>query len=79
MSFLKLEPQLDITATALHVFLETVGFRMKMVYGVVFDKIMQIIIQVNRKKKLLLVNCKENLPCRCFCQSATKLAVLEVQ
>lgn len=45
-SILKLEPKLDITATALHVFLETVGFRMQAVYGVVFNKIMQIIVQV---------------------------------
>jgi hypothetical protein len=28
-SLLKLEPQLDITATALHTFLETVGFEVE--------------------------------------------------
>lgn len=44
--FLRLEPQLDITATALHVFLETVGFEMEAKYGKMFQKLLTMIIQV---------------------------------
>lgn len=46
VSFLRLEPQLDITATALHVFLETVGFEMDAQYGKAFQKVLNIITQV---------------------------------
>jgi nucleoporin GLE1 len=44
-SLLKLEPQLDITATALHTFLETVGFEVERVYGNAFKKLLRIIIE----------------------------------
>lgn len=43
-SILKLKPQLDITATVLHVFLETVGFEMEQVYGMAFKKLVVIIM-----------------------------------
>ncbi|KAJ3649029.1 hypothetical protein Zmor_020791 [Zophobas morio] len=43
-SILKLDPQLDITATSLHIFLETVGFEMERVYGLAFKKVVRIII-----------------------------------
>lgn len=42
-SILNLEPRLDITATMIHVFLETVGFSMQMVYGKMFQKLMLFI------------------------------------
>lgn len=42
-SLLKLEPQMDITATALHTFLETVGFEMELTYGAAFKKILRFI------------------------------------
>lgn len=42
-SILKLEPQLDVTATALHTFLETVGYEMDTVYGSSFKKLLKII------------------------------------
>ncbi|XP_030745902.1 nucleoporin GLE1 isoform X2 [Sitophilus oryzae] len=45
-SFLKLEPQIDITATALHVFLETAGFEMENRYGTVFHKVLKCILQI---------------------------------
>ncbi|EFA06063.1 mRNA export factor Gle1 [Tribolium castaneum] len=44
-SILKLKPQLDITATVLHVFLETVGFEMELVYGMAFKKLVVIIME----------------------------------
>ncbi|XP_044264351.1 nucleoporin Gle1 [Tribolium madens] len=43
-SILKLKPQLDITATVLHIFLETVGFEMELVYGMAFKKLVVIIM-----------------------------------
>ncbi|KAL1513116.1 hypothetical protein ABEB36_002578 [Hypothenemus hampei] len=43
-SFLRLKPQVDVSATALHVFLETVGFAMERAYGVMFQKLMKIIM-----------------------------------
>lgn len=42
-SILNLEPRLDITATMIHVFLETVGFSMQTVYGKMFQKVMRFI------------------------------------
>lgn len=42
-SILNLEPRLDITATLIHVFLETVGFNMQAVYGKMFQKLMRFI------------------------------------
>lgn len=42
-SVLNLEPRLDITATLIHVFLETVGFSMQAVYGKMFQKLMRFI------------------------------------
>ncbi|XP_050294717.1 mRNA export factor Gle1 [Anthonomus grandis grandis] len=45
-TFLKLEPQLDITATALHVFLESLGLQMDQKYRRMFQKVLSAIIQV---------------------------------
>lgn len=42
-SILNLEPRLDVTATMIHVFLETVGFQMQAVYGKMFQKLMRFI------------------------------------
>lgn len=42
-SILNLEPRLDVTATMIHVFLETVGFCMQAVYGKMFQKLMRFI------------------------------------
>lgn len=42
-SVLNLEPRLDVTATMIHVFLETVGFQMQAVYGKEFQKLMRFI------------------------------------
>lgn len=42
-SILNLDPRLDITATMIHVFLETVGSSMQTVYGKVFQKLMRFI------------------------------------
>lgn len=42
-SILNLEPRLDITATMIHVFLETAGFSMQAVYGKIFQKLMKFI------------------------------------
>ncbi|KAF7279806.1 hypothetical protein GWI33_006729 [Rhynchophorus ferrugineus] len=44
-SFLRLQPQTDITATALHTFLETVGFEMDARYGKIFKKVLRAIIE----------------------------------
>lgn len=52
-SILKLEPRVDITATVLHTFLETVGFEMEAKYGKMFKKVMIITIQQ------FLPKCKE--------------------
>ncbi|RZC41231.1 GLE1 domain containing protein [Asbolus verrucosus] len=43
-SILKLDPQLDITATSLHIFLETVGYEMEAVYGIAFKKLVRIVM-----------------------------------
>ncbi|CAH1164225.1 unnamed protein product [Phaedon cochleariae] len=43
-SLLKLEPQVDITATVLHAFLEMAGFEMDARYGRIFQKLITIII-----------------------------------
>ncbi|CAH0552137.1 unnamed protein product [Brassicogethes aeneus] len=45
VSILKLEPQVDITATMLHVFLESAGFAMEQAYGAHFKKILRVIVQ----------------------------------
>ncbi|KAJ8936667.1 hypothetical protein NQ314_012207 [Rhamnusium bicolor] len=37
-SLLKLEPRVDITATVIHTFLETVAFEMELKYGKIFKK-----------------------------------------
>lgn len=44
-SFLRLQPQIDITATALHTFLETVGFEMDKRYGKMFQKVLRAILE----------------------------------
>ncbi|KAJ8947887.1 hypothetical protein NQ318_010033 [Aromia moschata] len=44
-SLLNLEPRVDITATMLHCFLETVGFEMETKYGRGFVKLNRIIMQ----------------------------------
>ncbi|XP_072379422.1 mRNA export factor Gle1 [Diabrotica undecimpunctata] len=43
-STLKLEPEVDITATLVHTFLETAGFEMEACYGKMFKKLLQIIM-----------------------------------
>ncbi|KAG5896740.1 hypothetical protein JTB14_031722 [Gonioctena quinquepunctata] len=43
-SQLKLEPQVDITATMLHTFLETAGFEMEARYGRAFQKLVMILV-----------------------------------
>lgn len=40
---MKLEPQVDVTATLVHTFLETVGFEMEARYGMLFHKIIEMI------------------------------------
>lgn len=65
-SILKLEPQVDITATMLHTFLETVGFEMEAKYGKMFLKTLQII-----KGKFLQI-CKH----RCTGGAGTRLELL---
>lgn len=52
-SLLRLEPRVDITATVLHTFLETVGFEMEAKYGKMFKKLMIVTIQQ------FLPKCKE--------------------
>lgn len=65
-SILKLEPQVDVTATMLHTFLETVGFEMQARYGKVFLRILQLI---NGK---FLQTCKE----KCTGGAGTRLELL---
>lgn len=45
-AFLNLQPQYDITATMLHIFLETVGFALQKVYGKMFQKLMAFVCTV---------------------------------
>jgi len=66
-SLLNLEPQLDITATALHAFLESAGFEMEMRYGQMFQKLLTFIIQV------FLPKCKE---VNCTGGAVTRLELL---
>ncbi|CAG9862477.1 unnamed protein product [Phyllotreta striolata] len=42
-STLKLEPQIDITATLIHAFLETAGFELETCYGRMFQKLLRIV------------------------------------
>lgn len=65
-SILKLEPQVDITATLLHIFLETIGFEMEVKYGKIFLKVLQII-----RGKFLQI-CKE----KCTGGAGTRLELL---
>ncbi|CAG9764980.1 unnamed protein product [Ceutorhynchus assimilis] len=71
-SLLRLEPQInidqqiDITATALRVFLETVGFEMEARYGKMFQKLLIIIIQA------FLPKCKD----KCTGAAVTRLETL---
>ncbi|XP_066144643.1 mRNA export factor Gle1 [Euwallacea fornicatus] len=69
-SFLKLNPQVDISATALHVFLETVGFQMKASYGAAFERIIQIIA------KTFISKCHE---AKCSGGALTRLELLVSQ
>ncbi|XP_044746140.1 nucleoporin Gle1 [Coccinella septempunctata] len=45
ISVLKLKPRLDITATMLHTFFDTIGFEMQKVYGKQFSKVMKYFIE----------------------------------
>lgn len=65
-SILNMEPQVDITATMLHTFLETTGFEMEAKYGKMFMKLLQII------RGRFLTLCKE----RCTGGAGTRLELL---
>ncbi|CAH1981346.1 unnamed protein product [Acanthoscelides obtectus] len=65
---LNLEPQMDITATMMHTFLETVGFRMEDVYGKIFQKLIR---QVTVEK--FLPNLKD---AKCTGGAVTRLELL---
>ncbi|XP_060536347.1 mRNA export factor Gle1 [Cylas formicarius] len=64
---LKLKPRMDITATALHVFLETIGYEMNEKYGQLFQKILRIIYEV------FLPLCRE---AKCTGGAVTRLELL---
>lgn len=63
---LKLEPQVDITATLIHTFLETVGFELEMYYGKKFQKLIRIIAEK------FLPSCRE----KCTGGAVTRLELL---
>ncbi|KAL3288031.1 hypothetical protein HHI36_002483 [Cryptolaemus montrouzieri] len=45
VSVLKLKPRIDITATMLHIFLETVGFEMQITYKMQFFKLLRYFVE----------------------------------
>lgn len=65
-SILNMEPQVDITATMLHTFLETVGFEMETKYSKMFHKLLTVI-----RGKFLQI-CKE----KCTGGAGTRLQLL---
>lgn len=65
-SILKLEPQIDISATMVHVFLETAGFEMELRYGKCFRKLIRILVEK------FLPSCRE----KCTGGAVTRLELL---
>nr|XP_023020424.1 nucleoporin GLE1 [Leptinotarsa decemlineata] len=65
-SVMKLEPQVDITATMLHTFLETVGFEMEAKYGLSFRKLIMVLVDK------FLPSCRE----KCTGGATTRLELL---
>lgn len=68
-STLKLEPQVDISATLVHTFLENAGFEMEIHYGRQFQKLLRIIVEK------FLPSCRE----KCTGGSVTRLELLMME
>ncbi|XP_056632818.1 mRNA export factor Gle1 [Diorhabda sublineata] len=68
-STLKLEPEVDISATLVHTFLETAGFELDLHYGMAFHKLLRIIVEK------FLPSCRE----KCTGGSVTRLELLMME